>query len=161
LYAAVAACAALAAGGWLVIVVARPGRPLPSPPFAENVARAIGRAEPLFAAIGIALLVWGGWVLLTAGLDLVRAERFEGRIVRLRSHQGMALWWEMPRFPTRYYLALDDGSGDRLRAYRVPHAMWVGVDEGERVAVIATRRLGFVERIERLDPPLHRRHRAG
>lgn len=68
--------------------------------------------------------------------EIVRSRRF----VRSRSDNS-----------TRYahYLAIDDGTDDRLPAFRVRAALWNGHPQGETVTATFTPRLGYVREITR------------
>jgi hypothetical protein len=48
-----------------------------------------------------------------------------------------------------YYLAIDDGSDERLPAFRVRQALWDGVSQGDTVTAVVTPRLGYVRSITR------------
>jgi hypothetical protein len=43
-----------------------------------------------------------------------------------------------------YYVAIDDGTKDRIAAYRVPEARYHSVYQGEKVTAEVSPRLGYV-----------------
>src|SRR6266545_4505909 len=53
-----------------------------------------------------------------------------------------------------YFLAVDDGSEDRIRAWRVRPSIYVRTYEGDRVTATVTRGLGYVRSIEPAPVPV-------
>ena len=54
----------------------------------------------------------------------------------------------MPRLPTRCFIAVDQGAGNDLRAYRVAPDQYDSVAERQVVTMRVTPRLGYVVAIE-------------
>jgi predicted membrane protein DUF2207 len=86
-------------------------------------------------------------VLLIAGIayvvlglsDLGSTREVTGPILRLRRYGDD----ESPR----YYVAVDDGSSSRIRAWEVSPALYTGLEQGELVTVRLTKKLGCVRSI--------------
>ncbi|MBM3674592.1 MAG: hypothetical protein FJW88_06480 [Actinobacteria bacterium] len=106
-------------GTWLALVLARAGRPYPSPPFGPGAGQVIGRGELVLAAAAAWAVLWSLSVLAMLLLENGPVPVERGTVVRIQSRQGHLLWPEMPRLPARWYVAIDDGRHDHLRAYRV------------------------------------------
>jgi hypothetical protein len=67
--------------------------------------------------------------------DVVRARRYRQWIT---STDDPSYW---------HYLALDDGSRDRIPAWRVSSSIWSAHRQGESVQAVVTPRLGYVRSI--------------
>jgi hypothetical protein len=108
-------------------------------------ARTSGRqtlALGIVAGAGVLLAVAAIAVLRAAALlvygasDLFARRRVEGLVVRLRGG----------------YLAVDDGTHPRVRAWRVESARLAGTRRGSVVRVTVSPRLGHVFHVEPVDP---------
>jgi hypothetical protein len=88
----------------------------------------------LTAALGLHTL----WLCL---LDLGSRVQREGLVVRRRS-------FKQGENEVLYFLALDDGSADRIKAWRVGRQMYDLVLQGEHVAALVSPRLGYVHALE-------------
>lgn len=89
-----------------------------------------------FGVIALVKLVFGV-------TDLFAKRTLEGEVVRtrtLRREQG-------------HYLAVDDGTSDRVLALRVHAAIYHRAQQGARARLTVTPRLGYVSAIEVLAPP--------
>ncbi len=98
---------------------------------------AVGLAVALMT-LGVVLVVRGVWMLYLGIADLISGRtEVEGRVLRGRVR---ARWRRWGRYDDRsWYLAVDDGTGDTVRAWRFP---WeVGVSQGSVVRAQVTRRL--------------------
>jgi hypothetical protein len=98
---------------------------------------AVGLAVAL-TALGLVLVVRGVLMLYLGMADLISGRtEVEGRVLRSRVR---ARWRRWGRYDDRsWYLAVDDGTGDTVRAWRFP---WeVGVSQGSVVRARVTRRL--------------------
>jgi hypothetical protein len=62
--------------------------------------------------------VWAAVALVRSVADLGGARTITGQVLRLRTYGRSS------DDPGRHYLALDDGSSDVVRAWRVPDALW-------------------------------------
>lgn len=88
-----------------------------------------------FATACLGLLL-GVALAVTAASDRGTAVEVTGSILRLRSFgQGRK---------ARFYVAVDDGASDRIRAWRVDRRLFEGLEQGELVTVRLTRRLRYV-----------------
>lgn len=146
--AVVAGLATTALGVWLVVVLWRPSPPHPDPPLSTAAADVVGSAKPLLWVAAALLLAWGIPVLVGALVDLRGARTVIGQVVCTRQRLGPWLWPAMPRLPTRCFIALDEGEGDRLRAYRVAQDQYDSVVERQLVTMRITPRLGHVVAID-------------
>jgi hypothetical protein len=111
----------LAAGiGW-------PQQGLGDPPglvaFVRGLAVAAGAAGGL---IGL----WSIVTLVRSVADLGRTRQVAGQVLRLRTFGGSS------DDPGRHYLALDDGTADTVRAWRVPDELWASAPPQFRTATV-------------------------
>jgi hypothetical protein len=124
--------------------VASEGRD-PSLGFDQSTYDWIGRAA-LFG-IGVAALVvaWALFVLLRAVPDLWSHRTVTGEIVRDRRRRQVFASGNQPKY--WYYLAVDDGSSDRVRAWRVRAPLWRECHQGQTVTAEVTPGLAYVRSI--------------
>ena len=149
--------AAIGAGGTVIAALvlalaARPGAWYPNPPFAPEIADALGDAEPIFAGIASVVFVLCVWELITALLDLAaRPTTVTGPVVARWVREGRRInpWRDL--VPTRRYLAVDTGDSDVIEGWRVPEEEFSGVHRGDVVAVTVDRRLRHVRKVEILE----------
>jgi Predicted membrane protein (DUF2207) len=141
-----------AIGAWLLVMLWRPDPPHPSPPFSEGAANVVGDLEPLLWLITAVLLIWGVPVLVGALFDLGGTRAVTGQVILTRERLGPYVYPGLVRLPTRHYLVVDQGVGDRLRAYRVTRAQYQSVVERENVTLRVTPRLGHVVAIDQPAP---------
>jgi hypothetical protein len=140
--------AAIGTGGTVIAALvlalaARPGKWYPNPPFAPEIADALGDAEPIFAGIAFVILVLCVCELTTALLDLAaRPTTVTGLVVArwVREGRRMNPWSDL--VPTRRYLAVDTGASDVIEGWRVPEEEFWIVHRGDVVAVTVDRRPG-------------------
>jgi hypothetical protein len=90
----------------------------------------------------ILTLLWCGWVLARAVPDLWQHRTVTGDIVRSRRYRQIFTSNDDPSY--WQYLAIDDGTRDRIPAWRVSVAMWSAHSQGETVEADITPRLGYV-----------------
>jgi hypothetical protein len=95
----------------------------------------------LFLFIPSVLLLTGIAYVLLALSDLGSTRDVTGPILRLREYGDDD--------GRRYYVAVDDGSSSRIRAWEVSSALYTGLEQGELVTVTATKKLGCVRSIVR------------
>lgn len=101
-------------------------------------------AEEWARAAGWALAALGACLFVAAVSDLVRRPRaVEGRVVRHRERGS-----DKRR---AWYIAVDDGTSDRIRAFRHTHLL--PGHQGARVRLTATPLFRYVRQIEVLDAP--------
>jgi Predicted membrane protein (DUF2207) len=111
----------LAAGiGW-------PQQGLGDPP--GLVAFVRGLAVAAWAA-GAIIGLWSTVAVVRSVADLGRRRQVSGYVLRLRTFGGSS------DDPGRHYLALDDGSANVIRAWRVPDELWASVPAQYRTATI-------------------------
>src|SRR6266545_4505910 len=84
--------------------------------------------------------------LLRAVADLFLVDRVTGLVLRARRRGSDD--------NHVYFLAVDDGSEDRIRAWRVRPTIYVRTYEGDRVTATVTRGLGYVRSIEPAPVPV-------
>ncbi len=113
---------------------------------AANVARGMrigaGGADVLAAVLALYSLVQ----LVRAVADLFLVDRVTGLVLRARRRGSDD--------NHVYFLAVDDGSEDRIRAWRVRPTIYVRTYEGDRVTATVTRGLGYVRSIEPAPVPV-------
>jgi hypothetical protein len=94
----------------------------------------------LVRGLMVGFVVVGGLVGIWAILALVRAigalqppREVRGQVVRLRTYGKSS------KAPGRHHVAIDDGTSDRIRAFRIPHEVWMTtslVQYGDAVAKV-------------------------
>ena len=109
-------------------------------------------AEETIRVVAIGVLVMGTALAFAALVQIVRSvidlfasRQVTGLVLRAR-RQGSD---EEPEF----YLAVDDGSADRIRAFRVHPDIYTSTAEGQRVTVSVTPNLRFVRHLSPADEP--------
>jgi hypothetical protein len=98
----------------------------------------------------VLVLAWALWVLFRAVPDLWQTRTIDGDIVRGRRFRQ---WFSSGENPDYWcYFGVDDGSTERIRAWRVRDELWSQHAQGETVRAVVTPRLGYVRSLERADP---------
>ncbi|HUF83804.1 MAG TPA: hypothetical protein VMQ81_04340 [Acidimicrobiia bacterium] len=122
--------------------------PTPDPTFTREQLDWIGRAALIACIPFVAVLGWALWVLVRAVPDLWQRRELTGEVVRARRRQQI--------FQSRgeddppkywYYLAIDDGSDNRLPAFRVRKNLYDSCNQGQTVTVEVTPNLGYVREL--------------
>ena len=112
---------------------------LPDLTFAHSADQTLrqGSAIALLIAV-VALVVFGTgvWLLLAAVVSLFGARQVTGDAVRLRQRNDA------------YYLAVDDGTRDHIRAWKVRLPIYDSLSEYSTVTISVTPFLGYVRRAE-------------
>jgi hypothetical protein len=98
------------------------------------------------AVVALAVLGWGGWTALRALLDLGSRREVEGQVVRLRSHRRGENEYD-------YFVAVDDGRSDKVKAWLVPAATYARFWEGVTASATVGPRLGYVFRMDLVSQP--------
>lgn len=93
------------------------------------------------AVVGLPLL-WAVWDLVNAIPDLFTRRTTTATAVRCRQRQRVLASNDPPKY--WYYVALDDGSRDRIAAYRLKEELYRQIRQGQTVTVEVTPRLGHV-----------------
>ncbi len=106
----------------------------------------VGRTALLLAAVGALVVLWAAVVLVRAVPDLWERRRVTGEIVRDRRRTQVFSSGDDPKY--WYYLAVDDGSGTRVAAWRVRRELWEGRRQGETVTAEITPRLAYVRSVD-------------
>ncbi len=104
-------------------------------------------ATVLLAPVVVAL-GWCAWVLVRAVPDLWQTRSVTGDLVRARRYRQVFTGSRDPSY--WHYLALDDGSSDRIAAWRVNGALYAAHTQGETVRIEVTPRLGYVRSVARI-----------
>ena len=90
-------------------------------------------------------IAWALWLLARAVPDLWQTRTVTGEVVRERRFQQWFGSGNEPRYS--YYEAVDDGTADRVVAWRVSEVLWRDYAQGELVTAEVTPRLGYVRTI--------------
>ena len=125
----------------------------------------------LIVAIGCSVLVVSAIIRVVIGVaDLFPRRTIEGEVVRRRTYKSLhrlprVLQWmiysgrdqhgmdrDMNR-RTKYHLAIDDGTDDRIVAYSVESDIYGLAPQGARVRVKVSPLLGYVSQLEVTAPP--------
>jgi hypothetical protein len=107
-----------------------------------QVGDAIGDGSILISAVVAVPLLWSGWALSGAIPDLFGSRTVTGTVLRCRARARMLSSRNEPKY--WYYVAIDDGTHDRIAAYRVPEARYRSVRQGQTVTADVSPRLGYV-----------------
>jgi hypothetical protein len=105
----------------------------------------IGRTALIGVGLAAVVVVWAVSVLVRAVPDLWSRRTVTGEIVRDRRRTQVFAAGNQPRY--WYYLAVDDGSSDRLRAWRIRAQLWQQCHQGETVTAEITPGLAYVRSI--------------
>jgi hypothetical protein len=81
---------------------------------------------------GTVIGLWSILTLVRSISDLGRTRRVTGQVLRLRTFGGSS------DDPGRHYIAIDDGTSDVIRAWRVPDALWFSVPVAQYRTVTVT-----------------------
>lgn len=106
-----------------------------------------GRALLGLGAVAGGVLVGAVIVLVRAVPDCAQRRTVTGELVRRRRFEGWSSSGDQRRY--RYYVAVDDGSAERIVAWRVRESLWQNTIQGETVAADVTPRLGYVRTLAR------------
>ena len=89
--------------------------------------------------VGVGLLAYGLYLLARAIIDAATPASFNGQVLWKQVWRKNSGGEDRPAVPWLYYLALDDGRGDRTRAWALPAAYSDRCDTGDTIAVHARR----------------------
>jgi hypothetical protein len=102
----------------------------------------------LLAMIPFVLVIgWAVWVLVRAVPDIWQTRTVAGEIVRGRRFRQWFSSGDEPKY--WYYAAVDDGTTDRLAAWRLSEVLYRDHAQGEQVTAEVTPRLGYVRSLRR------------
>ena len=112
---------------------------------ADQLTRDLSAVAVLGAAIALVVLGTGLWLLLAGLISLVGTAHVTGDAVRLRRFGSEA---------SICYLAVDDGTRDRIRAWKVRPAIYDALTEYSTVTVSVTPLLSYVRHVHRAGVPV-------
>ena len=95
----------------------------------------------------VVLALWAAFVLLRAVPDFWSTRQILGEIVRDRRRRQWLSSGDDPKYWN--YLAIDDGTSDRIQAFRLRESVWREHEQGEHVTADVTPGLGYVRSINR------------
>jgi hypothetical protein len=99
----------------------------------------------------VLVVAWALWVLWRAVPDLWQTRTIDGDIVRGRRFRQ---WFSSGENPDYWcYFAVDDGSTERIRAWRVRDELWKQHSQGESVRAVVTPRILYVRSMEQASGP--------
>ena len=101
-----------------------------------------GRSALIACVPFVLVVVWALVVLVRAVPDLWSPRQVTGELVRRRARQQIFKAGDDPKY--WYYLALDDGTSNRISAWRVRGDIYQQVQQGQTVTATVTSNLGYV-----------------
>ena len=104
----------------------------------DQATRDLSAGAVLVAAVALVVLSAGMWLLLAGVISMFGGRQVTGDAVRLRSRGD----------PSTCYLAVDDGTRDHVRAWKVSPAIYSSVTEYSTVTVTVSPLLGYVRRVQ-------------
>jgi Predicted membrane protein (DUF2207) len=107
-----------------------------------RLAGRVGSISVLIATVLAFPLLWSLWVLSAAIPDLFTTRAMTGTVLRCRVRARVLASQNDPKY--WYYVAIDDGTHDRIRAFRVSEDRYRSVRQGQTVTADVTPRLGYV-----------------
>lgn len=135
----------IAAGAGLIRVGAAIGWPTPTPDIPRGFITFLRGLTVAVWTAGSLIALWSVVTLARSLGDLGRVRRATGQVVRLRT------FGRSSRGPGRHYLALDDGTTDVIRAWRVPDDLWRSAPISQyRTATVTVG--SFLGRVRSIEP---------
>jgi len=123
---------------------------MPSLSFAQSSEQPIRDGSAiavLIAAVALVVLATGMWLLLAGAISLFGGRQVTGDAVRVRSFGDEA---------QACYIAVDDGTRDRIRAWKVRPQLYGSVTEYSTVTVTVSPLLAYVRSVHRAAVPTSR-----
>ena len=122
--------------------------PTPDPTFTQEQLDWIGRVALLLHLPFVMVLAWSLYVLIRAVPDLWLRRDITGEVVRARARQQY-LQSRSENSPPKYwyYLAIDDGTQQRIPAFRVRKHLYDSCNQGDTVTIEVTPNLGYVREL--------------
>jgi hypothetical protein len=105
-----------------------------------------GGLQQLAATVLAFPLLWGLWVLSAAIPDLFTTRTVTGTVLRCRTRTRTSSSNDSPKY--WYYVAIDDGTRDRIAAFRVREELYHRVRQGQTVTADVAPRLGYVRSLQ-------------
>lgn len=116
------------------------------PTFTRQQLDWIGRGALLLTIPFAVVLLWALYAIVRAVPDLWARRTASGDLVRARARRQ--IFQSSNKNPKYwYYLALDDGTRQRIRAWRVRRELYDALAQGETVEAVFTPNLGYVREI--------------
>jgi hypothetical protein len=115
---------------------------------------AAGLTDPVRVAglvLGVILLGYGLYVLVRVVIDLAAPATITGQVLWKQVWRTRGGGEDSPPVPVTYYLAIDDGTGDRTVAWALPADLSRQCDDGDTVTITVrrwSRRIGEVVVVE-------------
>ena len=106
---------------------------------------AVGNGSVIVGAVLALPLAWSIWVLVQAVPDLFGTRTIAGTVLRCRRRPQLFSSRNEPKY--WYYVAIDDGTKNRIAAFRVTEARYHSVFQGQTVTADVSPRLGYVRAI--------------
>jgi hypothetical protein len=106
----------------------------------------VERGAVIALAPVLLVLLWSAWAAWNAIPDCWQRRTIVGEIVRDRRFRQWFSRGDDPEY--WYYLAVDDGTADRIPAWRVREPLWQQRTQGETVHAEVTPRLCYVRSLE-------------
>jgi hypothetical protein len=118
----------------------------------EAFARAMDLTTTIALWLGLALLVYGGYVLLRTVIDLATTRALSGEVLWVEKWRSKPGGENEPPRPWLHYLAIDDGRGDRTTAWGLPSEHAGRLHDSDQVVVRVrpwSRRVVAIESVRR------------
>ena len=106
-------------------------------------------------ALGAALLGYALYQLVRVAIDLITPVTLTGQVLWIQVWQETSGGDNSPPQPTLYYLAIDDGTGEKTTAWACPAALYRQCEVGDTVTATArrwSRRVLSITMVERGSP---------
>lgn len=94
---------------------------------------------PIGYGLGVVLLVYAGYAVIRIVFDAALPKQITGQVLWLRVWRSSGGGEDTPAVPWLYYAAIDDGSGDKTRAWGLPANLERGANTGDTVAITVRR----------------------
>jgi len=105
----------------------------------DQATRDLSAGAVLVAAVALVVLGTGIWLVLAGVISMFGARQITGDAIRLRTRGDPPAW----------YLAVDDGTTDHVRAFKVTPAIFDSLTEYSTVIVTLTPLLAHVRSVQR------------
>lgn len=110
----------------------------------DDVARKLLAGEFVISAGLLVAVAAGLYLLFAGGVSLFGSRTVTGDAIRLRQYGGD---------PMTCYLAVDDGTSDHVRAWKLSPTLYDRLTEYQTVSVVVTPLLSYVRRVDRVSTP--------
>src|SRR5262249_47586673 len=105
----------------------------------EHAGRFADPVRSIGLAVGVGLLVYGAYLLVRGIIDVAAPVTITGQVLWKQVWRSNSGGENSPAVPWLYYLAVDDGTGDRTTAWGLPSAMSGRAVDGDTVKLSARR----------------------